>query len=316
MIASRLNRSLLLAFIPVIAFLIYFEGQKYDPALIRFTASDFSAGAESTLFPQSIGEFRRQGPVRIYSKENLYEYVNGHAEYFLSAGFVRLVVGEYMRSGTEPSQPDIVVDIYDMGKEIQAFGVLSDEIGEYASTVRIGMMGAKTDQGISFISGKYYVKITSFQGAVPLDTFAQQIDRLIGSSSGEITMFSRLPDLEEVVTTRYIKEAYRGIDFANNVIEREYRIQEKTIQVSLMTGTDTKIKELVASYLAFFRESDTPYEQTSRDGKDLYKIMDPYEGDWYLIPFSDSLFGIYGAADEEVLKQFLSSMSALAAGKE
>ncbi len=76
---SRLNRFVLLALLPLIVFLVYIEGQTYDPALIRFTSSDVSTGAEAALFPREINGFSRSGVVRIYSKENLYEYVNGHA---------------------------------------------------------------------------------------------------------------------------------------------------------------------------------------------------------------------------------------------
>ncbi len=309
MASSRLNRLVLLALLPLIALLVYIEGQTYDPALIRFTSSDISTGAETALFPRKINGFNRSGAVRTYSKENLYEYVNGHAEYFLSAGFIRLAVGEYIRTGTEPDQPDIIVDIYDMGKGIQAFGVLSDELGDTASAVKVGLMGAETAQGLSFASGKYYVKITSFQDTMPVDTFARIIDQMIGSSPTALTEFSRLPDIKGVVTTRFVKEAYRGLGFANNVIEREYSIQGKTVQLSLVTGSDTDINKLLSSYLTFFKESETPYVRIGKDGQVLYKVMDPYEGDWFLIPFPDSLFGIYGEVDAGVLDQLLSSMT-------
>jgi hypothetical protein len=283
--------------------------------LIRFASSEISTGAEAAQFPREIDGFSRSGQVRLYSKENLYEYVNGHAEYFLSAGFEPLAVGEYIRTGTEPTQPDIVVDIYDMGKGIHAFGVLSDEIGDHASTVKVGMMGVQTEQGISFVSGKYYVRITSFQDALPVDTFAVQIDQMIGSLPENITLFSRLPDMGVVVTTRFIKEAYRGLGFVNNVIEREYLIQYKTVHVSLVAGSNTEMKKLISSYLGFFKESDTPYTKTLKKGQAVYKVMDPYEGDWYLIPFSDSLFGIYGVVDEGMLGRLLSSMMRLKKGK-
>lgn len=309
MTASTFNRSILLALLPVIALVLYFEGQRYDPALIRFASSDIGSGDEAALFPREIGEFSRSGQVRIYNKDNLYEYVDGHAEYFLSAGFVRLAVGEYIRTGTEPAQPDVIVDIYDMGKPIQAYGVLSGEIGDQGTAIKIGNKGAKTDQGISFISGKYYVKVTSFEEAISLEPIAREIDKTMGASSEDITTFSRFPDMKEVVATRYIKEAYRGLDFANNVMEREYRIQGNTVQVSLFTGTDAEIKRLVVSYLAFFRESETPFEKVRRQGQELYKVMDPYEGDWYLVPFTDALFGIYGTTDEKILDHFLSSMA-------
>jgi hypothetical protein len=315
MAPASINRFLLLALLPIIAIIVYIEGQIYDSALLQFTSSDISTGWDAAFFPRSIEGFSRSGQVRLFSKENLYEYVNGHAEYFLSAGVMRLSVGEYIKTGTEPDQPDVVVDIYDMGKDIQAFGVLADEIGDALSSVQDGIMGARTPQGISFASGRYYVKIASYDESIPIDLFAASINRSIGSTSETISAFSRLPAVGDVIVTRFVKEAYRGLDFVNNVIEREYRIEGKTTQVFLFLGTESDIKELVASYLDFFRESDIEHTVIKQDRLDIYKVIDPYEGDWYLIPASDALFGIYGEVDKEILDQFLVSIQNSVKGK-
>jgi hypothetical protein len=308
MVSTPINRFILLAFLPIIAFIVYREGQTYDPALLQFTSSDISTGEETAFFPRSIEGFSRSGQVRLYSKENLYEYVNGHAEYFLSAGFVRLAVGEYVKNGAEPAQPDAVVDIYDMGKDIQAFGVLADETGGALSSIQDGIMGARTPQGMSFASGRYYVKIAAYDETIPLDLFAVSINRSLGSSLEPLSAFSRLPAVGTVIATRFIKEDYRGLDFVHNVVEREYRIDGKTAQAFLFLGTDSDVKALVASYLDFFRESDIKHIVMKQHNLDLYRVIDPYEGDWYLIPVSDALFGIFGDVDKEILHQFLVSI--------
>lgn len=310
-----LNRFILLAVLPIIALIVYREGQTYDPALLQFTSSDISTGAETAFFPRTIEGFSRSGQVRLYSKENLYEYVNGHAEYFLSAGFIRLAVGEYVKTGTEPAQPDAVVDVYDMGKDIHAFGVLADEAGDDLSSLQDGVMGARTAQGMSFASGKYYVRIAAYDKSIPVDLFVVSINRSLGSTSDLLSSFSRLPAVGNVIATRFVKEDYRGLGFLRNVVEREYRINGKTAQVFLFLGTESEVKELVASYLVFFRESDIEYSVTKQDTLEIYKVIDPYEGDWYLIPASDALFGIYGAVNEEILHQFLASIQDSGKGK-
>jgi hypothetical protein len=312
---SQLNRFILLALLPVIAFVIYLEGQSYDPSLIRFTPSDISTGKEAALLPREVRGFNRSGQVRLYSKENLHEYINGHAEYFLSAGFKMLAVGEYIRAGTDPSQPDIVVDIYDMGKGIHAFGVLSDEIGDNAATLNVGMMGAKTSQGVSFIRGKFYVRIALFQDALPIDDFAERIDEMIGSSKENFTVFSRLPEPGEVIATRFVKESYKGLDFANNVVEREYLVGRGTVFVSLVTGSEAEMNNLISSYLEFFKDSEIPYKEKDRGGHKMYRVMDPYEGVWHLLLLSDSVFGIYGEVDDGVLDKIISNIMSSYTGK-
>lgn len=308
MIVSRLIRLALLSLLPLIALVLYMEGQTYNNALIQFTSSDTRKGIETNFLPAEILGYSRAGQVRIFSHENLYEYVNGHAEYFLSAGFVRLAVGEYVLTDIENSPPDVVVDIFDMGENIQAFGVFAEEVGFDSSTVQIGMFGAKTKQGISFVDGKYYVKITTFRTTIPVDSFARQIEEKITPVSENLNIFSRLPDMGEAIETRFVKEAYRGLDFVSSVIERTYRIEEKKIQVSFVSGNQTDMKKLVKSYLAFFKDSNITYVKNSKKGQEYYKVIDPFEGEWFLIPVSAAVFGLYGEINDNALEQFLKSI--------
>ena len=86
-----------------------------------------------------------------------------------------------------------------------------------------------TQQGISFVKGQYYVRIAAYNENVSLDLFTQYIDDRISAGSDPFPEFARLPDIGEVVQTRFVREAYRGLDFVNNVIEREYIVGgEKT----------------------------------------------------------------------------------------
>ncbi len=301
MVTARLNRILLIALLPVVAVVLYLEGQKYDPALIRFSPSEYGSNVEASFFPPEIDGYRQTGQLKQYTKENLYEYVNGHAEYFISAGFAGMTVGEYAKAGTGPDKPGAVVEIYDMGKGIHAFGIFADEAGENPDYIQAGSMGFKTAQNLAFIKGKYYVKIHIFDDIVPLETFAEHIDRKIGIASGPFPLFSRFPDLGEVVTTRFVKEAYRGLDFAKNVIEREYRIKGNRVQVSLVAGEGDEIRKLVETFLDFFNQSKIIYTKIEKNGQMMYKVQDPYEGTWFLVPFPETLFGVYGTIDDTVL---------------
>jgi hypothetical protein len=316
MILSNMYRFLLLALLPAIAIALYFEGQSYNPALIQFKAPEIGTGTGAQFFPHEIAGYSQAGRVRIFTKENLYEHINGHAEYFITAGFVSLSVGEYVKTGTEPDQPDAVVEIYDMGKSIQAFGVLVEEAGENAAVAQVGMMGFKTPQGLSFFTSKYYVKINIFHDVVPVDTFAESIANKAGVQSGTFSfpLFSRFPELGEVVTTRFIKEAYRGLGFVQNVLEREYSVNGNIVQVFLVAGEDGDIQKLTASFIEFFRQTGIKFVALEKNGRKFYKVLDPYEGDWFLLPLNDVLFGIYGADDDTILNHFVSSSEKIGKG--
>ncbi|HAM52078.1 MAG TPA: hypothetical protein DCP92_15835, partial [Nitrospiraceae bacterium] len=161
-------RLLLIGLLPVIAAVLFVKGQRYDPALIDFKAVKQQETPSPAVSLQSIREspapavgggitgFRQLGQPQNYTKENLYEHVDGHAEYFIGAGFMALTVRDYISEDSKATAPEIETEVFDMGKSIQAFGVLADESGENPAAVSVGTVGFKTSSGVNFIEGRYY----------------------------------------------------------------------------------------------------------------------------------------------------------------
>jgi len=310
-------RLLLIGLLPLTAGVLYFKGQKYDPALIDFKAAvrqevtgsvaSTQAIQESQPLPvvQDIAGFRKLGETRRYTKENLYEHVDGHAEYFISAGFQGLTVTEYIAAGSKAAQAEIQVEVFDMGKSIQAFGVLADEAGENPPPVSLGTMGYKTSNGVNYIKGRYYVKISAFSPNTPVIKFAKGLADTLSTGQDSFQVFSKFPDIGKVEKSRFAKEGYRGLDFLHNVIEREYSTGSGKIKVALMAGSEHEVRSLLSSLLDYFGKSGMRYEKTERGGTEVYKVMDKYEGNWFLIRSRDAVFGVFGTDDEEILEFFM-----------
>ncbi len=295
---------ILLLLLPIILAVLFFvEGQKYDPALIDFTSS--VTPSPSYLLPDSIAGYGRTGTIREYTEENLYEYVDGHAEYYISAGFVSLSVGEYAMIRAGRSSPEVVVEIFDLGSDLQAFGVLADEAGEVPLESDIGVFSLRSSRGISFVAARYYVKVNVFHEGAPVSEFAGRIAEDIGEGADVRSLLSDFPDLGPPVATRFIREAYRGIDFLNDVIEREYSLNGDPVQLFLVSGEEEKIRGLTDSFIEFFQRSGIEYRSLEENGRTYYQVRDPYEGDWYMIPADTALYGIYGARDPEVVIRLL-----------
>ena len=91
------------------------------------------------------------------------------------------------------------------------------------------------------------------------------------------------------------------MDFVNNVIEREYAVNGEAMQVFVVTAKKQEIEKLVDSFFNYFGQSDIQYNEIEREGAKFYTIKDPYEGDWVLIPLSDSLFGIFGTFNDSII---------------
>ena len=314
-------RLLLIGLLPLIAGVLYLRGQKYDSALIDFKTTVRQAVPGPAASPQVVQEsqplpvaqdivqdiagFRKMGETRRYTKENLYEHVDGHAEYFISAGFQGLTVAEYVAAGSKAAQAEVQAEVYDMGKSIQAFGVLADESGENPPPVSVGTMGYKTSGGVNYIKGRYYVKISAFSPKTPVIKFAKGFADTLSAGQDSFQVFSKFPNIGKVVNTRFAKEGYRGLDFLHNVIEREYSTASGKIKVALMAGSEHEVRSLLSSFLEYFGKSGMRYEKTERGGKEVYKVMDKYEGNWFLIRSRDTVFGVFGTDDEEILKFFM-----------
>ncbi len=102
----------------------------YCPIVFYIITLFFIIGKENMIasninleefLPESVDSWQSEGEGRYYDRQTLYEYINGGAELYLSYGFFCSINKIYQQSG----QPDIIVDIFDMGSSENAFGVFS-----------------------------------------------------------------------------------------------------------------------------------------------------------------------------------------------
>ena len=296
-------RLILLLFLPVIVAIIYIDGQSYDPDLLEFAPN--ASTALERYFPKNVADFQLQQPLRHFTKDNLYEHVNGHADHFINAGFVSLSLGEYKRKSKAEESPDIVVEIYKMKKSIGAFGLLVEEGGEKIGRLAFGELGFRSKRNLSFYKGSHLVKVNSFDDTVSLSDFSKHL--LTGFQTDQTTpsFDSLFPEIGKKQRFKYVQSGYRGLDFVNNVLEQEYRVQGKTIQLSLFQSDVEGVKKIIHQYLDFFKENEIPFQLTILDRKEIYHISDPFEGDWYLLPGEKQIFGIYGELDDKLIQKVI-----------
>jgi len=59
-----------------------------------------------------------------FGPENLWDYINGQAEFYLNYGFLRVDTAEYR---AESGTPSVVVEVYQMASSEEAFGIYAAE---------------------------------------------------------------------------------------------------------------------------------------------------------------------------------------------
>jgi len=107
----------------------------------------------SALLPPSAGDWKIAESDRSYDSENLYNYIDGGAELYISYSLEKVLSRVY----SNPGQPDIIVDIFDMENSRNAFGVFSHS-REIVDTT-FGQGSQYIEGSLLFWKDRYFISI-------------------------------------------------------------------------------------------------------------------------------------------------------------
>jgi hypothetical protein len=105
------------------------------------------------LLPDTIQGWITTDLDRTYDRNNLFDYINGGAELYLSYDFRRLAGRTYSTN----DQPDLIVDVFDMGTSENAYGVFTHSRETVDDT--FGQGSQYTEGLLLFWKDRYYVSI-------------------------------------------------------------------------------------------------------------------------------------------------------------
>lgn len=107
----------------------------------------------AVLLPDAIEGWKVATRDQIYNQDNLYDYIDGGAELYISYGFKNVISRNY----SKPDQPDITVDLFDMRTSLNAFGVFSHARETVNET--FGQGSQYTEGLLLFWKDHYFVSI-------------------------------------------------------------------------------------------------------------------------------------------------------------
>lgn len=96
------------------------------------------------------------GPVRSYESNNLFEYMDGNAEGYLSYGFLKM-------QGVTCKKGDVTftVDLSDFGDPDSAYGMFTSNVDGRQPTQKIGMNGQIVPRRAFFAKDRYFLEIAA-----------------------------------------------------------------------------------------------------------------------------------------------------------
>ena len=156
--------------------------------------------------PETIEEWGKSSEFAVYDTDNLYTYINGGAELYISYQFINLISQVYV---TEEHN-EIKIDIFDMGTSLNAFGIFSHSREAIDDFVGSNVESEYASGLLTFWKGRYYVSILAYPETESRKLVVQQLARKIAAQIQEASVrpqiVSMLPeDKLQPYSIRYFK---------------------------------------------------------------------------------------------------------------
>lgn len=259
-----------------------------------------------TLFPED-GAFpgwQKRSEVTFFDEETLFQHIDGAAEAFFAYDFQLCGTVEYNPVDTSSGDEFILVDIYHMGRDINAFGMYASELYSESEVVDVGTQGYVESPALNFWKGPYYVKIT---GSSPVEEItranmelAKYISQKIPGKAENPPMLSLLPGEGMVPgTERFILSDMLGYSFLENGVTATYRIgdEERSLIVMECESVDDA-KDRLAQFAAYEEKSGEGMVRITDLGEEGFVVNDRYYKRLVVVRQGRHLAVVMGVTDE------------------
>ena len=242
------------------------------------------------------------GPAE-YSPDTLYEYLNGGAERYQSHGFRSLVHIRY-QLGEDPLA-SVILDVYDMGSELGAFGIYSAARQVGLEPRRWGAEGYRIGTIAGAYRGSIFVHGEADDDRPVLlamleDLMSGVTDRADGAVSPP-AILAPLPRTHRLAgSERYAPDNLLGHSFLPGGVLATYEIDGRRAELFFSDlGTETRAADVMAALRTHLEERDTIAGGTPSFGDDGFRITDSIFGQGTVVRSGNLVTGIHGDLSTE-----------------
>ncbi len=248
---------------------------------------------------------------QIYYPENLFEYINGAAEIYLSYGFKELIVAEYKKSDASDT---VAVEIYDMGNHKNSFGIYSAERYPDNEFVSIGTQGYVEEGALNFLVGRYYVKLLCFDcgenAEKTLKVLSEDIAERVADKGGFPASLKAFPEEGRLPNSeKYILKNFMGYRFLHDGYLANYEVDGISFDCFLIEGENPEAAQ--SMFDQFLEAKGSSNVQKISSG---YQIEDRYYHNIFLALVENYVCGVMKIEEgkEEVGEKYLKNLAARA----
>ena len=209
------------------------EGSSAEPTIAVIPQSSLSETL-SDLTPEGWSLF--DDTVLTFTAENLYEQINGRAEFYLAYDVVDMTLASYEKG--DAAGQFIDVSVYDMGTPTHAFGVFAGERTFEAPPLELGRDSYRSGANYYIWKGQYYIQIIASDTTDELQRYGLGIGGDVADvlpDDGEAVWgLDALPQQDRVLgSEQFFLVDAMALDFMRNTYTAQYSKSGTPVKVFL-----------------------------------------------------------------------------------
>lgn len=214
--------------------------------------------------------WRMMGTAERFNPQNLWQRINGYAEFFLSYDMVQMTFAVYTDSSND--ETFIEASIYDMGDPANAFGVFSAERQKYFFPLDLGRKGYRSEASLFIWKGQYYVRMIASRDDLSIRKInlelAKKLIHSLSDTGEPVWGLKILPKAGRVPgSVRFFRRDAMGLDFLENTYTARYRQNGALVTVFLSKTEDIATADkILGRYIAYARQFGEGVKDLTRKG--------------------------------------------------
>ncbi|HUW17815.1 MAG TPA: DUF6599 family protein [Sedimentisphaerales bacterium] len=326
--AKRLESAIsicLLAILVLIGFGIFLKQRSSDISRFGLDAASAQQSAQeslsalnedralASLAPPGFGALSK---TETYTAENLYEKINGKADFYVDAGFESLSTQRFISRDNENLWMEVYV--FDMGNIRNAFSVYSRQKRPGVEALPGMQFGYKTTNALYLVLSRYYIELV---GSVESDTLLASMAEA-GQKARTVLPVNddaRIPELslfppENLVPDSaklYLTDTF-GFDGLTDTFAAQYIIGNETITAFFSKRPDTANARTVAeAYLNFLLESGGSAKPTTSNILQALnaKVVDLYGTSEVVLATGPFVAGVHEADNQQAAEKLAETIA-------
>jgi len=280
-------------------------------ASVAVFAADTSLEKVLTI-PECAEGWRMEEKVTSYTRDTLFDRIDGEAEIYFPYGFEVLVSARY--ANKQNPQYAIEADVYKMGSLLDAFGIYANYRRSDDGEIKIGAEGTVNSSQLLFYQDQYFVRMQA-TGTLSIErniflACAQKISRNLPVGMG------RPKELEAFIVSavvlkseRYIAQSLLGYSFFPRGLMADAMMGNELVQVFIVPGDsrDAAQKDF-QRYQEYLQKSGTVVQVAAIPDRHSLEAVDPLYGNVFVEQYGRYLVGMVRFKEISAAKQLVEQL--------